>query len=316
MVLVWMSAVALAGPTLSIETRVGDGGWSTGPARALASEAVTARLPEQPDAEVRWFQVFPDLAPLYKNANHPWEPDPYQWVGFGEIAYSRVELTELRGRWSVPLFDGAGGSSLVADPGGSPHHHRDMGSFWLQAEVHGPGGVARSPGPEDKDHRGLTPAVTRITVRPSADLLGELQGYHNVPGLFGSVLHQSEHYIGVDCADVLVAAHARHRGTRMKRNLNVAMLVSEWKRVGTVEVRAGVPRSAVAWGTDVRPGDLLAVRYEGARQFGHVGAALEDADGDGVLSPADLVLHAGPVPLQRSPLSGGAFDGTVAILRP
>ena len=312
----WFAAVAQAGPALSLEGRVGEGAWGSGPAVAMRGQAVSVRIAEAPMGEVRWYQIFPDLDQQYKNANHPWEPDPYTWVGFGEIDYERHELVGWRGLSEPVVFAASGESKLLADPSGSPFFDAEVGSYWLQAEVHAETGVVRSAGIEERDHRGLSPTVFRITMRHDTSFLGELTGYRNVPGLFGSVVHQSRHYIGVDCADVLVAARARARSEGLSRNFNVAMLVSEWERVGAFAMEGGTPERPVSWGADLRPGDLLAVRYAGSRQYAHIGALAEDADGDGLLGPADLVLHAGPDPLHYSKLSEGGFDGDVIVLRP
>jgi len=314
--LVMFAAAAQAGPTLTLEGRVADGAWKSGPAVAVRGQAVSVHVAEAPVGEVRWYQVFPDLDQQYKNANHPWEPDPYTWVGFGEITYERHELVDWRGVAEPVVFEASGVSNLLVDPSASPYFDAEVGSYWLQAEVHTEGKVVRSAGIEERDHRGLSPAVFRVTMRQDTSFLGELTGYRNVPGLFGSVVHQSRHYIGVDCADVLVAARARARDEGLSRNFNVAMLVSEWDRVDAFAVANGAPERAVSWGSDVRPGDLLAVRYAGSRQYAHIGALAEDADGDGLLGPADLVLHAGPDPLHHSKLSAGGFDGDVIVLRP
>ncbi len=299
-------------PTLRIEVRVGEGAWSVEPAvYPLRGEPVSLRVPEQEGAEPRWYQIFPVLDTMYKNANHPWEEDPYQWVGLDSIAYQRVERTDLRGLWEVRPLEAPAG-----DPHRSRFHHRDLGSSWYQVELHSPEGLAISPGLESNDARGLSPQVMRISVRGSEGYIGWLESYFNVPGLFGSVTAQSAGYLGVDCADVLVAAWHRWKGRPLTKNHNVAMLVELWPRVLELDLQGGEPAALVPWGEGVRPGDILAVRYPGKAQFQHIGALYRDADGDGLLGGDDLVLHAGPWPLQSARLDRGGFDGHVVVLRP
>jgi hypothetical protein len=191
-----------------------------------------------------------------------------------------------------------------------------VGSFWYQVEVRTEGGVGRSPGIEDGDGRGLSPEVFRVSVRAGAGYLGWLASFYNVPAVFGSTPYQSRNYIGVDCADVIMVALSRWRDEALTRDWNVQMLTRALPQVLDFGLTRGVPSRPVAWGGDVRPGDLIAVKYPGARMFQHVGALWKDANGDGKLDRDDLVIHAGPQPLHISQLGAGPFDGKVVVLRP
>jgi hypothetical protein len=91
--------------------------------------------------------------------------------------------------------------------------------------------------------------------------------------------------------------------------------VATWPKRTEFDVTAGSPAVEVRWGTDVKPGDFVAVRYPGRRQYQHIGALYSDANRNGKLDPADLVIHAGPEALQLSPLVGGHFDGHVTVIR-
>ena len=114
------------------------------------------------------------------------------------------------------------GSALNPHPTAAPHYREDVGTFWFQIEVQEGGTTWRSPGLEDGDHRGLSPNVFRVSIRGGDGYLGYAASFFNVPGLFGAVPHQSYHYIGVDCADVLMAARARWKGIPLERDYNVA----------------------------------------------------------------------------------------------
>jgi hypothetical protein len=314
--------------TLEIRSRVDGGEWVTRDALApRKGQTVELGVERHAGAEIRWLQIVPDTSKMYKNANFPWETDAYKWVGFGRIEYHTAELKHFRGDWTIKPFDSKRSFVLEAIPPGSAreaaptptqsrYYHRDVGSFWFQAEVLKDGRVYRSPGVEESDQRGLSTRVFRVSIRDGEGYLGYVTSFYNVPGVFGSVTYQSSNYIGVDCADVLVAARARWKDRELDRNYNVAMVVTEWPKVTEFDIANGKPARRVGWNTDVRPGDLIAVRYEGRRQYQHIGALYGDADADGELDEVDLVIHAGPWPLHSSRLSEGNFDGHVVILRP
>lgn len=299
--------------TLSIEAKVDQGQWTSSKAiYPLKNQPFQLRIQKQPGAVIQWFQIMPDLSKLYKNANHPWEENPYKWVGFGKIDYRRVELKHHCNDWVIePAFY----SSYFFSP---PYYQSTMGSFWLQAVVKDKQGnmIAASPGMETIDHRGLSPEVFRISIRDGEGYLGYVTSFFNVPGVFGSVPYQSYNYIGADCADLLIAAHARWKKTGVPRDYNVAMLVNRFTKVTRFTLNSGRPDKSISWGSTIKPGDLIAVRYFGRRQFQHIGALYRDANEDGKLDREDLVIHAGPRPLQIQALEEGAFDGHVVILRP
>jgi hypothetical protein len=146
--------------------------------------------------------------------------------------------------------------------------------------------------------------------------VGALSAFFNVPGVFGSVTYQSNNFIGVDCADVLVAAFGQWKKRPIKKNYNVSMLAASMPKRGESELSGGVPTAKLKWGDDIAPGDLIAVKYSGANRYQHIGALVGDTDKDGVLSSGDIVWHAGPHPVRSAPLSSGSFDGHVVILRP
>ena len=174
----------------------------------------------------------------------------------------------------------------------------------------------RSPGIEDINDKGLSPQVFRVSVRESQGYLGYLTTFFNVPAVFGSIPYQSNNYIGADCCDVLTSAYGKWKGKDIKKDYNVDMLVSRLSKRATAKVTNGVPDKTLKWGKDVRPGDLIAVKYVDAKRYQHIGALYSDADKNGALSEGDLIIHAGPWPLHFSYLKEGGFDGHVVILDP
>jgi hypothetical protein len=278
-----------------------------------------------PSATLRWYLVFPDLSRPYNNANPPGTANAYKWRGIDEIDYYRVELTSLRDQWEVePLRQAKALHQHIPAwlkgrdlEGASIFYHDDLGTFRFQAVMEDGDKVSRTPGVEDRDDLGISQRVFRVSVRPDDSFLGHLQSWYNVPGVFGSTSPQSWRFLGVDCADVLMAAHGKKRGRKPRKNYNVSMLVHGAKAVATAQLEGGQPQGeAPRWGETLRPGDFIAVKYPGGSRYQHIGALQGDTDADGVLSDEDVVLHAGPWPLHPSALSSGYFDGQVVIFRP
>jgi hypothetical protein len=315
-------------PTLLIQSSVNGGPWVKSTAiYPLKGQKVVLKVDRIPGGEIRWHQIIPDTSKIYKNANFPWDKDPYKWVGFAKIDYHRKELTGFRGRWQIEPVDRENDTgvrdkksssvrSLWNKAANSKFYHKDVGSFWFQAEVKKEGVIYRSPGIEDSDKKGLSPKVFRVSIRDGEGYIGYLTSFFNVPALFGSVTYQSNNYIGADCADVLVAAYGKWKNKPIEKNYNVAMLVSEWPKVGEFDLLEGTANRQLKWGRDIRPGYFIAVRYRGCKQYQHIGALFSDANQNGVLDGGDLVIHAGPVPLHCSYLREGNFDGHIVILQP
>ncbi|MHC4336404.1 MAG: hypothetical protein ACYSTG_00425 [Planctomycetota bacterium] len=315
-------------PTMVIQSRINNRPWMKKTAiYPIKGQKVALRVDEIPGANIRWFQIIPDTSKIYKNANFPWEQHPYQWVGFAKIDYHKKELIRFRGHWEIEPFDSEGVSEVqdresssfgsVENMGmDSRYYHKDIGSFWFLVEIENEGTIYWSVGIEDSDHRGLSPQVFRVSIRDGEGYLGYLTSFFNVPGLFGSVTYQSNNYIGVDCADVLMAAYGKWKHKPIEKNYNVAMLVSQFPKVAEFEFLEGRTNKELKWGRDIHPGYFIAVRYRGSRQYQHIGALFADANKNGVLDGGDLVIHAGPAPLLCSHLRDGNFNGHVVTLRP
>lgn len=315
-------------PTILIQSSIDSGPWIKDVAiYPLKGRKVMLKVDRIPEAKIKWHQIVPDISKIYKNANFPWEKDPYKWIGLAKIDYHRKELTEFRDIWQIKPFDNANNpeirdkesssySFFQDETANSRFYHKDVGSFWFQVEIAREGKIYRSPGIEDSDEKGLSPKVFRVSIRDGKGYIGYLTSFFNVPGLFGSTTYQSSNYIGTDCADVLMAAHGKWKNKPITKNYNVAMLVSQWRHVEKFDILKGTPDKQLKWSRDINPGDFIAVRYSGSKQYQHIGALFEDANKDGLLTGDDIVIHAGPAPLHCSYIREGNFDGHVVILRP
>jgi hypothetical protein len=182
----------------------------------------------------------------------------------------------------------------------------------------------------------ISDRVFRYTVRRGDGFLGWVTSYFNVPYLFGSAgkgaRSQAERYVGADCADILVAA-LRRSGARQIDYSSVIDLVGRLPRTGgPVEVApcdgggaCPQPGPRLRFGSDVAPGDLLALDYIGAdelpRAWDHIVALVEDrgpngAPPDGLLGPEDLVADSGSAEGLRFAPLGEQGRVRVAALRP
>ena len=318
-------------PNLLIEARIADGRWiRTTSIYPLTRQTVALRVKRIPHATIRWFTIRPETRTLYKNAHFPWEPHAYKWIGFAHLVYHRHELVGLRDRWEIRPF-AAPDSTQMPGPPSTPisaggliaglfcsekRAVQDAGSYWFQVEVAHRGTYTRSYGIEDNDKRGLNPKVFRVSRRECPGYVGFLTSFFNVPGLFGSIPYQSRNYIGVDCADVLVAAYCKWQKVPCRKDHCVSGLVSTLPAVVNCVLRNGTPERPIRWGVDIHPGYFIAVKYSGEKRYQHIGALAKDANGNGLLDSDDLVLHAGPCPLSYTSLGQGKFDGHIAVLKP
>ncbi|TFG46470.1 MAG: hypothetical protein E4H40_07345, partial [Candidatus Brocadiia bacterium] len=192
-----------------IESSIDNLAWTTAPAvTPLKGRKISLRVSGPADG-IRWYQIYPETAKIYSNANLPWEQNPYQWKGFDRIQYHRTELTQFRNQSLIQPFEGNNPipPKQLADK--LKYHNTAAGTFFFQVRILKNGRIYRSAGIEDSDNRGLSPKVLRVCVRESDTYMGYLTSFFNVPGVFGSVTYQSVNYIGVDCADVLMAAYGK-----------------------------------------------------------------------------------------------------------
>ena len=290
-----------------IKSKIDNGQWQSKKAiYPLKNQAVSLKVEVPNGKSVKWYQIIPDVSKLYKNANYPWDKNPYKWIGYAKIKYYRYELEQFRNKWEIrPSFKD------FSDSG----YRKDVGSFWIQAEVYDGKKILDSPGLKKNDHRGLSPDVFRISIRDGEGYIGYLTSFFNVPGLFGSVTYQSTNYIGIDCADAVMAAYSKWKNKPLQKNYNVTAVVHDFPVLHKVRFSGGVPAKKIYWDRDIKEGDFIAVKSYGNQYF-HIGALYKDGNHNGFLDGDDIVLHAGPAPLHYSSLINGGFDGTVAIVRP
>jgi len=218
--------------------------------------------------EVRWFQIVPNTGRHYKNANHPSEAKPYEWVGSERSNTNESQISEWRGRVEVALsidetFHGASPSPITTKT------WEAFGSKW---------------------NRFLgTSVCVRLVFRRamSTTYLQQCFGFRfrrmkAIWDTYPAILMflgcsdrsriRVSTTLGVDCADAPVAANQRWRGLGEGKDSNVSILVSQWRTMASFPIVGGNPKASVKWTGEVHPGDAIAVRYTPGKAFQHIGA--------------------------------------------
>lgn len=305
--------------TLTVVLEDEHGLWADAPVRLGARRPrVTGALPA--GTRITWHRVVPALVHTRTPSPNPGidsfsnavltGPRHGDWLGYDTLEYEARPISSDEGALSDRTL------TVHATAGA----HGGAGSRWYAAEVTLPDGrLARTPDETHIDRLGLTREVMRVSFRTGDDYLGWLSTYFDVPNVFGSSGgrdHQTDRYVGADCADVLVGGR-RAMGEPVAY-ASVAGIASYATPI--TEPFAQTARGAIVdgtgaalalrWGSDVRPGDLVTIGYENPgddallpRAWDHIGAVVSDADGDGVLSAGDVVRHMSTAGLADEPLA-------------
>lgn len=262
---------------------------------------------------IKWYQIIPDTSKFYKNANHPWEKNAYQWSDYGKIDYKRVEIKAFENQKEVELTNKILEESR---PKNNPYYNAKLGSFWFEVEVVLKNGkVIKTKGIKNVERKGLSPKVFRVSYMLDKTYIGYLTTFFNVPGIFGSMPYQSRNYIGVDCADVLVASSKVMNKQKNTKNYNVVMLVDKFKTKVKTKIIEGTPSKKLLWGKEFNKGDFIAVKYRKNGRYAHIGMLYADENKNGILDKEDSIINAGPNTLHLIKLSRGAFNGEIVILK-
>jgi len=277
------------------------------------AQKLTLKFDVKNAKSIKWYQIIPDTSKFYKNANHPWEPNAYKWTGYGKIDYKRVEIKAFGDKKEVLLTREILEKNRLEN---NRYYNSKLGSFWFEAVATlNNGKVVKSKGIKDVGRKGLSPKVLRVSYMQDESYIGYLTTFFNVPGIFGSMPYQSRNYIGVDCADVLIATSKVMNKAKNEKNYNVMMLVDKFKTKKKFQIINGEPQEKLRWGKAFKQGDFIAVKYRPNGRYAHIGMLYSDENNNGVLDTEDSIINAGPNALHLTPLSKGAFNGTVVILK-
>lgn len=261
-------------------------------------------------ATVTWATVEPRM--VHESTGEGDETRPYtnakllgpnhgRWQGYDLITYFERPVARASGPKLVVR------DSRPTDP--DVDVRGGLGTLRYAARVRIGGVEVATPGATAVDALGIDPRVLRVSYRAADDLPGWLASYFNVPQVFGSAggprNHQTDRFVGADCADVVVGA-LRAAGrrdvaytsvgglTRYARTISDVLLQLEDGRIVSSDAQRRPAR--LRFGTDVRRGDIVILDYVGfaalPRPWDHVGV-LGDDDGDGVLDSGDPLFHMG-----------------------
>jgi hypothetical protein len=285
---------------------------------------------------VRWSQVEPhawreegleapngSATPYYSNVATGGKTHG-EWLGYDAITYFETPLGTF-----VP---GAAARRIEASarpPRADEDVYDGLGTMRYKVEIRVPGSggaaatIVGSPGKDAVDAYGILRSVHRVSIRKDDSVLGWLTAYFMVPEVFGSAgpgkNHQTERWVGADCADVLLGAY-RAAGHRKADYTSVASLTTYAKKlVEPISFDAHArPEAGATPPTGVKAGDIIRIDYGGAmtastpRSWDHVAVLYEDRsdpDGpdagaaDGILDGFDLVVHMGHPRLVLEPLA-------------
>ncbi|MEK6757796.1 MAG: hypothetical protein AABX88_01580 [Nanoarchaeota archaeon] len=235
---------------------------------------------------IKWFKIEP------KNNNYS--------NGSGEkFHWDKIKYKET-------LIDDGNNWVLNADatPTDSSKNINDgLGTMRYKFEVINNGKKISSPGKESTNLYGINDDVHRISFRKDNSFVGWLTSFFNLPYIYGSSgksnkEHQTEKYIGSDCADLIVGAY-RKTG----KNIPYTYVAGLTKFTDTIIDEKNLDsdgenyyynNKSLKFGSDVKVGDLIL--------FGkwHVGVLVEDKSNpdseynggpDGLFNKYDLMIH-------------------------
>ncbi len=242
--------------------------------------------PSWGEIQIRWYRV-EHAQEAYRNGSHNprwWAPVRYVETFFdtGWVVPCDVRPTVLRG---------AGGANV--------------GTMHFRLEVIYRGDTLRTPGREAADVRGVLRGVHRISRARDTSLVGLAFAWFNLPYIWGSASlrdqdppeeHQTERFVGADCADLMVAVLRRWTGLPLRYRNSAAFreggaldrylrtLFRDLRPDTSGVFRDGRGRPVPVGPRGVRPGDFLVYRR-------HVALFSRDTPPEGVLDLSDLHIH-------------------------
>ncbi len=278
--------------------------------------------------EARWSTVEPHAwreaglvapngsdTPFYSNVQSGGEHHG-EWLGYDRVTYFSTVVAEWTGGAVARRRPAAANPPRAEDDvwGG-------LGTMRYQVAVRVGKLELSTPGADAVDKFGILPSVHRVSIRRDDSIIGWLTAYFMVPEVFGSAgpgkNHQTDRWIGADCADVLVGA--RRAGGSHIEYTNVAGLPSYATQVAdVVEFDENGAIVAGRQPEGVKEGDIIRIDYAGEysghtpRTWDHVALLYEDRSdpagpskgaADGKLDGFDLLVHMGHPMLKVEPLA-------------
>lgn len=283
--------------------------YAAEPGTALVSgrKIEVARWDRPEPLTIQWFKVeplmmhptgkgadptVPDFL-WYTNAYCPSSPRKQAWIGFDRIEYRNNPLPAGTNKWSIPAD--AHPTDRRYDLNGG------LGVMRYHVEVTLGGKTWKTSGAESTEELGIREDVFRLTVRRDDSYVGCATSFFNVPGVFGSVGKQVDHYQGVDCADLVIGVYRKWKKADLEYT-NVNGLLKCMKSASGVLYLAddgslGEDKAlSRPCGVKFREGLAVIFDYPGTVEghYDHVAILCKD-NGNGVVDGNDIILQCGPM---------------------
>jgi hypothetical protein len=236
--------------------------------------------------KIKWYKVEPQKNDYNNgsNGNFHWDTPDY-----------KESLIDDKNNWIISA------DAHPTDP--SIDINNGLGTMRYKVEFIQNGKKLETAGKESKDLQGIKNNVHRISFRKDNSYLGWLTSLFNLPYIYGSSGktnedHQTERYIGADCADLIIAAY-RKLGNNIPYTytgglFDYADKIIDEKNLFTDGENYYNNQKLLKYGKDVKIGDLII--------FGrwHTGAIAEDRSNpkgkykgkaDSILNKYDLMIH-------------------------
>lgn len=173
-----------------------------------------------------------------------------------------------------------------------------LGTMRYKVEVFHNNKTVSTPGKKSINAYGINNDVHRIHFRKDDSFIGWMTSFFNIPYIMGSVAYQVDNYIGIDCADFVIASYNKtgHKldYTDVKGLYKYSNVIAKEKHVKITNDDFYHKGKPLIFGKDVKEGDLLV--FDDC----HVGVLYKDksnpngefkGEADGILNQYDIMLH-------------------------
>lgn len=302
--------------------------------------------------EINWFKVEPEMYHLNGRGHDPANPD-FMWytnAGAPEGSTDRQPLSPDKIKYRENVLPAEQNKWLIradgcpTDPEYDIHNGCGTMRYKVSIKYKDDNSVSKtleSPGASRYINNGIGNDVVRIVVQQDNSYVGCLSGYFNVPGVFGSYATQVDNYVGVDCADFVVAGWNKYKKRKITytnvSGLRYTLVSSGLMRLvvndyyfdsaGNTYARYNInsgelldKKTIKIDRSNLRPGDVIVFNYnpdKADRSWDHVGILFADSSGsgtpNGILDSYDLILHCGPAEPRINTFN---YEGFVSLGQP
>ncbi|MBT3814698.1 hypothetical protein HOE37_02340 [Candidatus Woesearchaeota archaeon] len=271
---------------------------------------------------MQWSKVEPLIDSHFPYENS--DPDTRKWLGIDKINYASSQVEKTKGL-----------QRILADAKPTKQNHNfELGTMRFSLELRINDKSWNTPNHNNVKRGGIKSDVLRICYLLDETFLGWTTSYFNVPGIYGSASlnhshsqrsHQTELYLGFDCADLIVGA-ARHLnrkykytnadGLRQQTEYSDEYLLHQNGEITDLEGNT----AQLKYDQDVQQGDLVFFADQNSNRYWHVVVLLEDVndlsatqrkekeDAERIFNGHDPILHYDNLGLGLSKLTSVSYQ--------